>query len=76
MANTPIAERVRQHRVRHRGTGLRLSRQRWVYDMRDPQMLARFQSASEAITTHADTTEHEAEVERWCDAVRCTEGWG
>ena len=70
--NTPTAERVRQHRARRIGTGLRLSRQRWVYDMSDAKVLAQFKRASAAIAAHAS---HEAEVDEWCDAVRCTDGW-
>lgn len=70
--NTSIVERMRRHRAWRIKAGLRLSRPRLVYDLSDAKVLARFNRASAAIAAHA---RHEAEVDEWCNAVRCTDGW-
>lgn len=71
MVPVPIAERLRRHRAKRAADGLRLF-QRWVYDLRDPAVLAQIERECRAIAANAH---HEAEVERWLDATRDTDGW-
>ena len=71
MARTPVAVRVRRHRAQRAADGLRLS-QRWVYDLRDPAVIAQIERECRAIAADAHG---EADIEHWLDAVRDTDGW-
>ena len=71
MARTPVAERLRRHRAQRAANGLRLA-QRWVYDLRDPAVLAGIERECRAI---AADPHGEADIEHWLDAVRDTDGW-
>ena len=71
-SNTSIAERVRRHRARRAKAGLRLARQRWVYDLGDPAVRVALARECQAIAACGDG---EADIERWLDEVRDTDGW-